>query len=123
MTFSGDQMQDFTKQSVLLKHLQSTSRNLISNTLALSSSNCTITAKMLNSRHGKATNSDLTIGRKPVRRVKTENMDLTKFKNSEDWLLMEMSDASKKMRNNIFAIDGYVSVVINNKKEAVTKIH
>ena len=67
--------------------------------LAFSSrSDCAFTAKMLNSRYGKATKSDLTTAIKLIKQAKAESTDLTSpnLGNSEDWLFVGISDASNK---------------------------
>ena len=94
--------------------------------LALSSRpDLAFTAKMLTSRYGKATKSDITTAVKLIIRAKAESTDLTipNLGNSEDWFLVGISDASNKTRNKIFSMVGHVIVIVNNKTEVAAVIH
>ena len=51
--------------------------------------------------------------------------DLTSpnFGNSEDWLLVGISDTSNKIRNEIFSMSGHAIMIVNNQTEVATVIH
>ena len=50
-------------------------------------------------------------------------MILPNLGNSEDWLLVGISDASNKSRNEIFSVGGHVIMIVNNKTEAAAVLH
>ena len=122
------QLQGITKTDILPDKLQSTFMSLASklNMLALSSRpDFTFAAKQLTSRYGKATKSDFTRAAKLITKAKADKNELIipNLGDTEDWLLVGISDASNKSTNEIFSVGGQVIMLVNRKTEAAAVIH
>ena len=72
-------------------------------------------AKVLTTKYGSATKRDLFKAIKIVKRIKQEDttMTLPDIGNIEDWILVGVTDASNKSVNNVFAVGGYVIMLVN----------
>ena len=99
-------------------NFQSTFRSLASklNQLAMSARpDLMFDAKVLTTKYGSATKRDLLKAIKLLRRVKEEDTRLTlpNIEEIEDWILVGVTDASKKSANEVFSVGGYVIMLVN----------
>ena len=72
-------------------------------------------AKVLTTKYGSATKRDLFKAIKIVKRIKQEDttMTLPDIGDIENWILVGVTDASNKSVNNVFAVGGYVIMLVN----------
>ena len=86
------------------------------NMLALSSRpDIMFDAKILTSRYGSATKRDMIKAVKMIRKVKDETTILTlpDIGDINDWILVGVTDASNKTACQIFAVGGFVVMLVN----------
>ena len=108
------------RDEVLNDKFQSVFRSLASklNMLAMSSRpDLMFDAKVLTTKYGSATKRDLFKAIKMAKRVKEEEtiMTLPNIGKIEDWILVGVTDASNKSVNHVFAVGGYVIMLVNKE--------
>ena len=106
------------RDDVMPDHFQSTFRSLACklNQLAMSARpDLMFDAKVLTTKYGSATKRDLLKAIKIAKRVKDEDTLLTlpNIGEIEDWILVGVTDASKKAANEVFSVGGYVIMLVN----------
>ena len=108
------------RDEILPDKFQSVFRSLASklNMLAM---NCRpdimFDAKVLTTKYGSATKRDLIKAIKTIKRVKEQPTELTlpDIGEIEDWILVGVTDASNKTVNHVFAVGGFVIMIVNKK--------
>ena len=113
-----DEIKSLNKLDILPEKFQSIFRSLASkiNMLALSSRpDFAFAAKYLTSRYGKAVKSDLSRVVKLINKAREEPsiVAVPNIGQIEEWTIVAISDASTKKYNNIFAVGGYVVMLVN----------
>ena len=106
------------RDDILPERFQSVFRSLASklNMLATSARpDLMYDAKVLTTKYGSATKRDLFKANKMVKRVKEEetNITLPDIGDIEDWILVGVTDASNKSVSQLFAVGGYVIMLVN----------
>ena len=74
-------------------------------------------AKVLTTKYGSAIKRDLVKAIKTINRAKQESTELTlpDIGEIDDWILVGVTDASNKTVNNVFAVGGFVIMLVNKK--------
>ena len=106
------------RDDILPDKQQSTFRSLASklNMLAMSARpDLMYDTKVLTTKYGSATKRDIFKANKIVKRVKEEETILTlpDIGDIEDWILVGVTDASNKSVSQLFAVGGYVIMLVN----------
>ena len=106
------------RDEILPVDFQTKFRSLASklNMLALSSRpDIMFDAKVLTSKYGSATKRDMIKAVKMIRKVKDESTTLTlpDIGDIDDWILVGVTDASNKTASQIFAVGGFVVMLVN----------
>ena len=111
-------IQSLKRDEILPDEFQTIFKSLTSklNMLAMTSRpDIMVDAKVLTTKFGGTTKRDLIKAIKITKRVKEQSTELTlpNIGEVEDWILVGVKDASNKSVNRIFAVGGFVIMLVN----------
>ena len=120
-------IQNLKKADTLPPEYQSIFRSLASklNMLALSARpDLAYNAKVLTMKYGSATKRDLYDAIRMTKMIKNQSSKLVipDMGDSNDWIIVGVGDASNRTNGDVYAIAGYVILLVNKKTSAATVI-
>ena len=115
------------KHTILPDKHQTEFRSLVSklNMLSVTSRpDITFEVKILTTKYGKATKSDMNDATKLVKKVKrnTTKITIPDMGNVEDWILLAYADAATKKIDNAFSVAGHIVFLFNKKTNFATPL-
>ena len=111
-------IQSLKRDEILPDEFQTIFRSITSklNMLAMTSRpDIMVDVKVLTTKYGGATKRDLITAIKNTKKIKEQSTELTlpNIGKIEEWILVGVTDASNKSVNKIFAVGGFVIMLVN----------